>query len=111
MQTTRHRPFFVFVPCSSAGVPDRDILPDSALPAMSLGFKADQDRTGKKDSGEASRSDFPSVGDIVEGTVDTKAKAWAPPSLMVRLDSGVMGRVCVTELADDRYWKNKPLSG
>ncbi|CAN0449036.1 unnamed protein product, partial [Hapterophycus canaliculatus] len=54
--------------------------------------------------------DSSSVGDIVEGTVDLNVKAWAPPSLMVRLDSGGMGRVCVTELANIASWKNNPLA-
>lgn len=64
-----------------------------------------------EESGDWTTSDSPAVGDIVEGTVDLNAKAWAPPSLMVRLDSGGLGRVCVTEVADEPSWKNKPLSG
>lgn len=54
--------------------------------------------------------DSPNEGDVVEGTVDVSVKPWAPPCLMVRLDSGVIARVCVTELADEEMWRDNPLS-
>lgn len=89
-----------------AGVPDADVLPDSALPAMSPNFDADEE---PEESGDAP-SDSPVLGDVVEGTVDVSVKAWAPPCLMVRLDRGGIGRVCVTEIAEEALWRKNPLN-
>eukprot|EP00903_Cladosiphon_okamuranus_P010099 g9564.t2 len=91
---------------SLIGVPGKDVLPDSALPAMSPTFNADEE---PEESGDAP-SDSPVEGDIVEGTVDSGVKAWAPPCLMVRLDRGGMGRVCVTEMAEEPAWRENPLN-
>lgn len=88
------------------GVPGKDVLPDSALPATSPTFNADQE---PEESGDAP-SDSPVLGDIVEGTVDSGVKAWAPPCLMVRLDRGGIGRVCVTEMAEEPAWMKNPLN-
>lgn len=62
-----------------------------------------------EESGDAP-SDAPAVGDFVEGTVNSGVKAWAAPCLMVRLDHGGMGRVCVTEIAEEPKWRKNPLS-
>lgn len=92
--------------CATAGVPDNDVLPDSALPAMSPIYNVDEE---PEESGDAP-SDSPIEGDIVEGTVDSGVKAWAPPCLMVRLDRGGIGRVCVTEIAEEPTWRKNPLN-
>ncbi|CAM9675989.1 unnamed protein product [Sphacelaria rigidula] len=52
----------------------------------------------------------PAPGDVVRGEVLLSVKQWLAPSLMVSLDGGGIGRVCVTELADKSKWKNDPLS-
>lgn len=83
-----------------------EALPDAALPAMSPGFLVDKDAEAGGDDGLDSHN----PGDLVEGTVDFGVKPWAPPCLMVRLDSGGMARVCVTELAEEEAWRDNPLS-
>ncbi|CAN0543748.1 unnamed protein product, partial [Ectocarpus sp. 8 AP-2014] len=89
---------------SLVGVPDRDTLPDSALPAMSPGFQADVKAKG---SGNLT-PESPEAGDVVEGRVDLTVKAWFPPCVMVRLDGGSIGRLCVTELSEEEAWKDNP---
>lgn len=115
-------------------LPSQEELPDSALPAMSphaLAKDAEK-KTRKKDkkksendapataqetspssakvSSKASKSLPPAPGDVVRGEVLLSVKQWLAPSLMVSLDGGGIGRVCVTELADKSKWKNDPLS-
>lgn len=87
------------------GVPDRDTLPDSALPAMSPGFQAEDKAKGA--GKQTSKS--PDTGNIVEGRVDLSVEAWSPPCVMVRLDGGSIGRVCVTEISDQEAWKDNPV--
>ena len=81
------------------------MLPDASLPAMLPGFVAKDEATA---AGKGF-TDSPSPGDIVEGAVDLGVKAWAPPCLMVRLDGGGMGRVCVTEVKEEEAWGKDPL--
>ncbi|CAM9425382.1 unnamed protein product, partial [Ectocarpus sp. 8 AP-2014] len=41
--------------------------------------------------------------------VDLTVKAWFPPCVMVRLDGGSIGRLCVTELSEEEAWKDNPV--
>lgn len=102
----------------SAGVPGIDVLPESTLPAMDPGF---HEKEEAKESGDVSSikedekpeggaSERPKVGDLVEGRVDLGMKDWVPPCLMVRLDGGCIGRVCVTEITEVPEWTTDPLS-
>ncbi|CAM9211625.1 unnamed protein product, partial [Ectocarpus sp. 12 AP-2014] len=90
---------------SLVGVPDRDTLPDSALPVLSPGFQADVKAKGAENVTPKS----PDAGDVVEGRVDLTVKAWSPPCVMVRLDGGGIGRVCVTELSEQEAWNDNPV--
>ncbi len=51
----------------------------------------------------------PHRGDIVVGRINNKARMIAPPALMLNLRGNVVGRCCVTELADVVDWENMPL--
>lgn len=102
----------------NTGVPSTDVLPDSALPAMSpdavVAQKQETDAAKEKQKlafagDDDAGSSTPSPGDLVEGRV-VLSKPWRPPCLMVRLDGGVMGRVCFTELAEEGDWKKEPLT-
>lgn len=92
--------------CAQTDVPGPKVLPDSALPAMSPGFVEGE---GAGASGNNSAESL-SPGDVVGGTIDLAMKAWAPPCLMVRLDGGGVGRVCVTEVAKEEAWKTRPFN-
>lgn len=63
-----------------------------------------------KVSSQAAKSPPPAPGDVVEGGVMLSVKPWLAPSLMIGLNGGGIGRVCVTELADESKWKNDPFS-
>ncbi len=79
------------------------------LPSFNAKAKATAAANKPAESTDAPSAGSPAVGDIVEGTVDLEVKAWAPPCLMVRMDRGGMGRVCVTEIAEEHAWKTDPL--
>lgn len=72
---------------------------------MSPGFQADVKAKGAGNP----TSESPDAGDVVEGRVDLSVKAWSPPCVMVRLDGGGIGRVCVTELSEPGAWKDNPV--
>lgn len=96
----------IFIRCFP-GVPDASVLPDSALPAMSPRFKGTEKKIEKSE--DVPSKPPPVVGVVVEGKVDLAVKAWAPPCLMVRLDGGLVGRVCVTEIAEEPEWTTDPI--
>lgn len=86
------------------------MLPDTSLPAVSPGF--DPDEKAEEERRQIPKnvpSDSPAVGDVVQGKVDLSVKAWAPPCLMLRLGGGGVGRVCVTEIAEEPQWRTDPL--
>merc|ERR1712032_1349806 len=51
----------------------------------------------------------PRRGDSVLGCINTKSRMVGPPSLMLNLRGGYVGRCCITELADKDDWENMPL--
>lgn len=51
----------------------------------------------------------PRKGDIIVGCINRKTRMHGPPSLMLSLRGGYMGRCCITELTDVDDWVNMPL--
>jgi hypothetical protein len=51
----------------------------------------------------------PQKGDVVVGCISKKTRMQGPPSLMLTLRGGFVGRCCITELADVEEWVNMPL--
>ena len=50
----------------------------------------------------------PQRSDIVIGRINKKSIIQGPPSLMMSLRGGFIGRCCVTELTDESEWTNMP---
>ena len=57
----------------------------------------------------ASRAPKPKRGDIIVGCISKKTRMLGPPSLMLNLRGGLIGRCCITELTDVEEWVNMPL--
>lgn len=88
------------------------MLPDSELPTFApkgVGTAANTAVKPKRRENDEMISTKYKVGDIVEGRVSTEVKAILPPCLMVRLRDGQIGRVCITEVADEDRWEDNPL--
>jgi predicted RNA-binding protein with RPS1 domain len=51
----------------------------------------------------------PQRADIVVGRINKKSVMQGPPSLMMSLRGGFIGRCCITELTDENEWTNKPV--
>jgi ribosomal protein S1 len=51
----------------------------------------------------------PVTGDIVIGRLNSKVRQLLPPSMMVDLRGGYIGRCCITELEEPDEWENMPL--
>ena len=92
------------------GVPSVEELPDSALPALSPRSSIPIKEAEGERGSDPDVPPGPVPGDIVEGAIDLKGNAWDPPCVVVRLDGGFMGRVCITEAAEEKAWKSDPLS-
>lgn len=60
----------------------------------------------KKDTGFKPAK--PQRSDIVIGRINKKSAMQGPPSLMLSLRGGFIGRCCITELADENEWTNMP---
>jgi hypothetical protein len=50
----------------------------------------------------------PQRADIVVGHINKKSTMQGPPSLMLNLRGGLIGRCCITELTDENEWTNMP---
>lgn len=50
----------------------------------------------------------PQRADIVVGRINKKSTMQGPPSLMLNLRGGLIGRCCITELTDENEWTNMP---
>lgn len=61
------------------------------------------------DAQGASKASKPHKGDVVVGCISKKTRMQGPPSLMLTLRGGFIGRCCITELADVEEWVNMPL--
>jgi len=64
------------------------------------------EESDKKDSGF--KPTKPQRSDIVIGRVNKKSIMQGPPSLMLSLRGGFIGRCCITELTDENEWTNMP---
>jgi hypothetical protein len=51
----------------------------------------------------------PARGDLVVGRINKSLRQTLPPSLMVELRGGFVGRCCITELDEVDEWENMPL--
>lgn len=60
-------------------------------------------------SGDAINPSKPKRGDMIVGCISKKRHMQGPPSLMISLRGGFVGRCCITELADVEEWINMPL--
>lgn len=58
---------------------------------------------------EEAKATKPHRGDIVVGCITKKTRPQGPPSLMLNLRGGFVGRCCITELADIEDWANMPI--
>lgn len=93
-------------------MPSSEVLPDSELPSLApkrIATAVDAAMNPKRGENDSTVSTKFKVGDIVKGRVSTEVKAILPPCLMVRLDGGEIGRVCITEVADEDRWEDNPL--
>jgi ribosomal protein S1 len=64
------------------------------------------EETVKRESGFKPKK--PQRGDIVIGRINKKSIMQGPPSLMMTLRGGFIGRCCITEIADENEWTNMP---
>ena len=64
------------------------------------------EESDKRDSGF--KPTKPQRSDIVIGRVNKKSIMQGPPSLMLSLRGGFIGRCCITELTDENEWTNMP---
>ena len=53
--------------------------------------------------------DKPKRGDLLVGRIQKSLRATLPPSLMVSLRGGYVGRACITELDESDEWTNMPI--
>lgn len=60
-------------------------------------------------SSSAAKAVKPQRGDVVVGCISKNTRMQGPPSLMLSLRGGFVGRCCITELADVEEWVNMPL--
>ena len=60
------------------------------------------------DAQGASKVSKPHTGDVVVGCISKRTRMHGPPSLMLTLRGGFIGRCCITELTDVEEWVNMP---